>query len=67
MRFSIEVRPVEPFEATPEAPWPTYVVDSDELRERGYERVVGLAVRVLAAQAELAHAEHEWIWGDPDE
>jgi hypothetical protein len=64
MKFEIEVRSVEAGYAVPGM---CHLVDGEKLFERDYERVLGLVVRSLAAQAELAQAEHEWVWADHDE
>lgn len=61
MMFMIEVRPVG---TGPAMCGICDVVDGDVLFERGYEPVLGLMVRSLAAQTELALAEQ--AWGDHD-
>jgi hypothetical protein len=67
MFFKIEVRTVEGQGGAGRFGEPTaYVVTRDEMFEEGYEPILGLLLRMLAADAEFARAERDLLRGEDD-
>lgn len=66
MFFMIDVRTMEGGGAGRFGEPTAYVVTRDEMFEEGCEPILGLLLRMLAADAEFARAERDLLRGDDD-